>query len=336
MIFGRKKKPARKKTPKTLGQLLDNAFSNQLKKNPELLTEVALKQGAKKLGITFEKLDPSAEQKRNLKSRVVDQALRKIEEDPNLTERFVDSQIEEILGEGSGNGRYDDDIYPGSSLSQVLEDVDALEQLKEKLGGGSSSFASLFKDPAVATALLGLVQSIMGNNKIGPQEKLYIVNVDGQDRGISESEFRQLQSQGLLKPVAMIEAPHPTVEPDEEFPQPMIKKQILTEEHLSTEEEPDISTISGIFDINILTGYIELPPEEVVEQLSYDFDAGLEHAKFLWDFLSSANYDNVVQLIKPYESNTEVSYIIGKILSDEGKEWFEKVVELIKEKNQHG
>ena len=84
-------------------------------------------------------------------------------------------------------------------------------------------------------------------------------------------------------------------------------------------------------DLSAVNEWFELTPEDLVVQLKVEADSNVAQSKLAWGFLTTATYDGIVAMVTPYRSNPEVSGLIEKILSDEGKAWLERVLELVKE-----
>jgi len=141
------------------------------------------------------------------------------------------------------------------------------------------------------------------------------VSVDGQIRRISESQFKQLEQTGRISPVAAIETAKPVSEP----PKPELPK-----------TEPEIPEFV-LSNLETLASYLELTPEEFVEELSTMKDAEPTY-QLLWTYLSATTPEAVVKLIEPYSKHSQVGIYVEKLLTDEGKEWVKQVISIIKEK----
>ena len=81
----------------------------------------------------------------------------------------------------------------------------------------------------------------------------------------------------------------------------------------------------------MLASYLELVPEEFVEELSRMKDAEPTY-QLLWTYLSTTTPEAVVKLIEPYSKHSQVGIYVEKLLTDEGKEWVKQVISIIKEK----
>jgi len=308
-----KKRTYAKRPPKTLKQILSDAFSKELSKNPELMQQASIKHGAKELGIEFEKSDPIEQQKREIKAKIIERALKKIDENPELAEQFVNTTIEEIIGGGRGEGQgYGDGEGAGSILRQAIEELDDVEEFRERISGKAKGSAlGGLVDSETLKEVLRTIQSLRAPGGV-PQERIFVVQVNEELREVTETEYKRLIQQGLLRPIAALEAP---------------KEKLLSEEPTELELPEFIS--SNLIE---LASYLEQEPEDFIIQLEYEVQSNVPQSQLLWDFLSTVNYEDIVGLATPYKGHSQIGIYVEKILSEEGKVWFEKVIELIKTK----
>lgn len=284
------------------------------KDNPELENQYI----AKLMGIEIKPPDPVAEKKEEIKSKIVDKALEKISKDPELAEQFVTRQIEEIVGESTGKGT---EFYgePGSILRQAIEELEDVEEFRNKIGGKvkGSALGGLV-DSETVKEILKTIQAL--KTGVIPQERTYVVQINGEPTEVSESQYRQLVQSGQIKPIAALEEAKGL--PPEEKVEP-IKLEPELPEFIST-------------NLTELAGYLEQEPEDFITQLEYEVQAEIPHSQFLWGFLSNTTYEGIVNLVTPYREHSQVSVYVEKILSEEGKTWLEQVIVLIKEKESAG
>lgn len=313
----KKKRKYTRKPPKTLKQILGEAFSKQLEKNPDLLNNISLKHGVKELGLEFEKESQIEQRKREIESKIVDRAFRKIEENPELAEQFVETQIGKIIGEDHYEGRYSEDA--SSAIRRALDELEDVEEFKKKLGseGKGSALGGLIDSETVKEIVKLIRASVLASKGIPSEEfeePTVVVRHEGKLKRIPESQFNQLVEQGRIQPIGVLEAPKPSKEeaPPEIEPEPELPEFIST--YLET-----------------IAGMLELSPEAAVDQLQGEMEAGLEHSQFIWGFLTTATVDGVAQLVGPYRSHSVVGIYVEKLTSDEGKAWLEEVIRLIKE-----
>ena len=314
-----KKQPSYKRQPKTLKQILSDAFTKELNKNPELMQKISIKHGAKELGIEFETKDPVEEQKLQIRAKIIERALKKIDTDPELAEQFVETQIGEIMGEGKDRGgRYEDYGYsePGSTIRQALQELEDVEEFRDRLGGNKGAGPGGIITESTVTEFIKLVRSMIGKDRVEePSGRTYIIQVNGETREVTESQYKQLEAKGLIEPVATVKT---LKEPKEE---------VKPEE--SSKVESELPEFFSLLPLDEIVAWIELPPEEFVEQISNN---DVPSYQFLLEYLSKTTYDDIVKIISPYKDNSQVSYYIERLLSEEGKVWLEQVIALIKEK----
>jgi len=336
--FFRKKQATRRytKSPKTLKQILSDAFTKEVKKNPDLMRQLAFIEAGH--GDLLEKESPVEKSKREIDEYVTGQALQEIKENPEIAEEFIQQKLMTVIGgNNKRKGGHDIEYFdnsPISSLKQALEDIDDLSQLNEKLveigisksGNGGFLSGFTFKDlldaaPHIA-AMMGKGPPIDNGSQ---QEKTYIVRVNGADQELPESQYRQLVRTGKVRPVGEIAAPKVTQQPEQEQEEP-------------AQEEPAVKELPEILkevDFDRLAECMnDLSPQDFVDQLIREASEELEESRFLLGFFSTATYDNVVSLITPYKGNLEVDNLIDKILTDEGKIWLEEVIAIIQREEE--
>lgn len=316
LFGGKRRKTVRKLTPEQeerktelkRKQFLSDEYIQMAKSDSELKRQMV----AKEFNLIFPEKDPLKEQKHEINEIITTEALQILKNDPELKQQFGRKRIETIIGEApilsEGEG-----YPPGSAIGQVLEEIEEFDALKEKLGGGKGGgWGDLLKDPAVAISIVNLIKTLVGQGSAIPQEPTYVVQINGQPKKVTETEYKQLEAQGLIKPIAAIEAPQ--VPPEE------IKKEPKPEPpaFLSTMEE--------------FAWMLDLIPEDFVSQLESDIQEGLPQPQLFWNFLSSTDYEKVVELITPYKDNEQVGSYVEKLLSEEGKIWLEEVIKLVREK----
>lgn len=308
-----------KKRPKVLKDVLSDAYLSTLKKDPELLKEIAFRDAGH--ADVLERDRGAENQKKEIRKFVTSEALKKIKEDPELAEQFIEAQIADILSEGkSARARRatEPEFYgeSGSAIAQAVEEIDNIELLRDKLGRDKGKgLLSAFTDPEVIKGFLALLSGVRAGAPQSPV-RTYVVRVNGEEREIPEAQYRKLIQEGSLRPVAELEMPK-------------VKKEV--EEPIKEPEYPQLPDFLKGIDLPAVSEWLELTPQDFVTQLKVEVDTNVEQSKLIWGFLSTADYDGIVALITPYRSNPEVSESIEKILSDEGRKWVSEVLQLVKE-----
>ena len=324
--FGRKRIVTEKSKEKTLKQLCQEAFGNELKKNPELMRKVAFKE----MGYAdmIEDTNPASAQRTAIKNRVYEKALKQIEEDPDLAERFVGTAIEDIMSDGrKGRRGRDFEVLEsgsgGSSISQALEDIKSLEELKEALGSKGSGLASLVT-PELLIEVLRTVRDMSAKNTPQVEIPVYVVQVDGQMTKVTEPQYKQLLQEGRVKPLGAIEAPKaPVGVKVESKPVSEAMPGITSVINADTQETP-LDVLSSI-EPEELAGYLAMLPEEFVDNLRGE---GSTRSEFLIGVLTKATPEKIIEWITPYEDDANFGRYV-KHLCGEGKPWLVKVLEIL-------
>lgn len=323
-LFDRKRKRKYKRQPKTLKQILSDSLIREVNKDPELKRELALRESG--FADVIKKLDPVEIKKREFDTKATTRALDMLDDDEELAKEVYTAKLMQLIGEG-GKTKYkgsslEDFIQPGGNIAQVLEELEAYDELKDRLGGNkNSSWADLFKNPETVAALVGLLQSLGGGQAL-PKERVVVIEIDGKPTEVTESQYNRLLKENRVRPIGMIEAPKeeaPIIkEPAEPTPS--------TEEPIPEVELPKLESI----DLPSLVWMLELSPDEFVSQLHEDQEAGLPHASLLLEYLPNLDTNGVISRIEPYRSNSQAGPYIERLLTDEGKVWIEEVLARIK------
>lgn len=312
-MFWRKSQPVitpkkrSKKVVKTLEQIADESFLKIITKNPAIGNKFIQKLNEKKYGVTVED-DPVEEAQKELNTSIIRAALDVIKNDPTLKEELARSKAQEILGikahrSNRGEGKDDstemmfDDESP---ITKTLREMEEIDELKERLGGGNSSW-SFLKDPDVIKALLGFLVSMRGNGsepqiqervRQVPVKTYVITDSEGKMVELSESDYLKLKA-GTAKQL-------------EEKKEPEVKQETV-------QEDPILKLL-------------ELGPEDFVKEITAAAKSD-EQMKYIKDLLQSGKtFEDIKAMLEPYKDTPPYSIYIEKILSKE--EWCNKVIEL--------
>lgn len=326
--FGKEDKPKRRKSgPRkkvSLAEVCDKTLIRQAQDDKEWALQMALqKEGLKVDG-------PVEKQQKKIDEFITKKALEELESgESELLDDVVREKISTILGSGQKRrGRGESEYYePGSSISQALEEVESLSELREKLqelgmveGGGKGFFKGIsMKDILEA---LPFVSALTGRGG-EPPIRTYLVRIDGENREVTESQYRQLLQEGKIQPIAALESPKPKAPKEEPV------EEVLTEEVLA--EIPELPEFLQGVDFTIIEGWFEQEPEDFVINLKAEVDSELEQSMLAWGFLTTATYEGIVEKVTPYREHPEVGNLVQRVLSDEGKVWLTRVLELVKE-----
>ncbi len=363
-----KKKASTKRKPKTLKDILNDAYLRSLKKDPELLKEIAFRDAGH-----ADVLDRDREvedTKKQIKKHITNQALQRIQQDPELAEQFIEGQMDEIMNNGKPSTRSRRSKEPeylesgmgyGSSIEQALSEIDSLAELKTKLSelglsGGGEEEKGFFKGITMKDILTVLPYITgRGGDSNGPtqQQSDYriVVEIDGEPTSVTKEQYDKMLKQGTVKPVARL-ATKETKEPEKPTQEEEKKTENSDDEYAgiqtigSSSPEPetdkketadmlneiDVKGLMQEIDMDQFIAYFDLEPSNFVDLLENGVKQGDEASNFLWGFLTNVNYDGVVDLLGNYKDEPKVEKLLEKIRTDEGKEWLENVISLIKEK----
>ncbi len=188
------------------------------------------------LGIEIPVPDPVKEGRTKLQVAVIDKAIQQISENPELAKRISVQKLEEIIGikvdQGNEEGN-DREGYSRSSIGQFLQRLDELEEIKERLGPrqGGGFFGMYGNTIAqIALAVLGKISGIegvgnvgqlmgqFGNQPVSPV-RTYVVEIDGQNKELNETQYQLLLQQGKIRP--LVWGSHEGEEPSSQEPQPV-------------------------------------------------------------------------------------------------------------------
>ena len=305
---------------KTLEQkdkdLARKKFWERAKENPQLEDQFI----SKMLGFEIKTPNPIEQHRQEIATKVVKLALEKIENNPELTERFVNTQVEKIVGETPIG--FEGEGYQGSAISQALTEIKELDELREELGaGGKGNLLGGLVDSETIKKVIDLIISLKTTGVV-TQEPIYIVQVNGQPTKVTESQYRQLEQAGKLTPIATLEMPKE--QPEGEKPEEKLPGEISP--------EPELPAFLSTIALEEYSWMLDLTSLDFVIQLQSDLESELPYAQFLWDFLSKTDCDTIVGYVEPYKDNSQVGSYVEKLLSKEGKIWVEEVINLVKEK----
>jgi len=314
------------------------------KNNPELENAYI----SKLIGIDLRNVDPTEKQREEFNAAINISALELIKEDPDLKEELARQRAYDMLNvkrprHGDDEGlRYAEDDKP---ISRVLEELEQYEELRGRFGGDNKGILGGLIDKDV---MIQLIQTLgpMILSRAGqqpqlsappPERRIIVSNPEGQMVELSESQYNDWASKGMIRPIAAIAAPPEIEKPPETKTEPKKvepPKPPPAPPGTATQLSIGQSKLPEDFNFTTLAGYLELPPEEFVDQFGIEIEAGNEQAKMIWDFISISSYDTIYRMITPYQSDATVGMYVEKLLTPEGRKWVEEVVARIKEKSR--
>ena len=294
------------------------------------------------LGITLKPPDPDLKIKQEIKSLLTAEALATIQSDPGLKKELARRQVDIILGQEAIRPNEDGDGYTtGSPLDQVLSEIDTIDEVRKRLGGGRSGeggILSAFTDPEVLKAIFGFLSNARGQGSDVQPQQLFVISVDGKPTSVSRSQYDKLLQTGKLQPIAALitektegkgetKVASPSEDEDESI-SPIVSNGTPPAPQSEYKELPEFLKDT---DFSAAEEWLDYKPEEFIPQLKAEVDKGVKEAQLLWGFLTTATYEGIVNMITPYRTNPKVSILIEELLSDEGKVWIESVLQLVKE-----
>ncbi len=212
-----KKRTRTKRRPKTLKDILNDAYLSSLKKDPELLKEIAFRDAGH-----ADILDRDREvetTKKQIKKHVTEQALNRIQSDPELAEQFISDQVEDIMSNGKPSRRrtrepeyHDYGTGYGSSIEQALSEIDSLSELKTKLSElglieGGDKGQGFFKGVTLKD-IMEFLPHLTGkgadNGSTQQSEPRFVIEIDGKPTAVTESQYNKMLNQGKVRPVARL------------------------------------------------------------------------------------------------------------------------------------
>ena len=328
-LFG-KKKPATSRRPYRRKSVEETERAEELKRKRWAYDEAlkkakedpvfAAKWASKLTGIEIS-TDPTEKDKRELRKKITEMALDQINKNPELRERATQAEIESIIGEGSGSPFFSEEGFP-TSEGDFLSQLEYMERVKEKLGGGGIS-SLINKD--VAIEILKLIQGLavggikpprqletqQAPNLLDTKQRVYVIERDGKAVEISEEEFFKNLEQKMAKKegkkaasegVPQVETPESELDP---AAQDMIEEIIYA---IDTRE-----------------------PEHYVEELFARVQEGGEaYLANILTIASTLTFEEIVMKIIPYKDKVEYSIYVNKVLDNE--EWCTKALAAVREK----
>jgi len=286
-------------------------LSTELIKMAQEDTELKRQLIAKARGLDLKPPSAAEATKAKIQETISKAALEAINEDPELKAEFVKDEIGNIIGrsrrrttDGDSRGY---DFEPTNPLMEALESVDAMEQLKEKLGGGGGKGLSGLIDAEVITAFINNLPLILGRG--GPS-----LPPSFQVRDVERPRI-----QGAPTPPPQTPIPEPPLPPTVEE-MPPIDQSEPEEPFVVTEipqEEDGIDLLSWL-------PYLEQEPNVFVTELVEGAATENKISMFTMNFLRLRTVDEVLESFQPFKENEHLGEVITKLEAD--KSWLAEVI----------
>lgn len=168
-------KPKRIRTKKTIEEKLNDlagkALLEAMRKDPEVLRQYVMKQYGIDIRTPGERA--ISQVVGQTKFRVIAKAADDISEDPEVQEAMRDKLVGELIGVSphQHKAREESSQPRGnyhSQMDKILNDINKLEQLKERLGVNNNGLSKLLQNPDVIKFGLGIFQGLMSSLGLTP------------------------------------------------------------------------------------------------------------------------------------------------------------------------
>ena len=317
------------------------AFLEQVKNDPSMKRQLI----AKTFGLNLPEVDKAKENRDKIEATINEEALSTIMSDPDLKKRLAEKRVNEIVGAAEEDDKDENGYEIGDPVSEMMDRLDQDEELKRRLGVRNGEGLSGLITPEVLTEIIKMIgPALMGMKaqqqqpqiQIGQEparvtirEKIYVVQVNGENKELSEYDYKQYLAQGAIKPVQIATAVSETPKPE---PIKVIEPVAPPVQQLNEAPLPAFLTSPLIDDIGNI---MELQPEEVAEYIqSQAIDPTNKSAQIVWEFVKNAEYNVIINSVQNYRTHSKVGSYIQRLMTPEGKIWFEGVVKEVRRRSR--
>lgn len=216
-FFKKRIKKKRKRQRSTEEQKLDKAKLRRERYIEDALVEMAEQNPALKRQLVadtfgFKLPDPAEERKRELKAVIDDLVIRRIGDEPELARKIADAKLHQIMSEeGITTGSEEGSNRP-SPMRQLITRAKEIAELKELMGIKEPGFWDAVSKPEVLKGIFSLIPPIVslisgGKDISNTGEETVSVQINGEMKQITMSEFEKLKKDGRIKLVGAEEPP---------------------------------------------------------------------------------------------------------------------------------
>lgn len=318
----------------------------------------------KETGVEIKPTDELKQQERELDKKVTKMAFEEIECNDDLKKRATAMKIERILG-GDPREVYGEEgqYYPYEGERGSLDTIREYRELEREFGSSTGAL-SFLKDPEVISQLLVTLRSFLPANAgaavsgAGNGEgRTIVVEVEGKLIEMSPEAYEAYRAQreqlrlaqSKLKQLPGGEAPDVETEGQAEGKSETAGGLTVEDEHEEAgitpivadkqseavqatagevkPEEVDIDEFLPFAEI-IANAMEEGTPEQFAKDLAASAKGGNQDAQMLLMFLSTVTYDQLIELVKPYEQTEGLVQYIKKLTDN--KVWVEEALASIR------
>lgn len=322
-LFGRNRKPPRK-TPgrKSLTtdeqerklklkerQFQHDEYMKMLRESPELKRQAV----AEAFHLDLKVLDPTEQRKQEITSKITELALKKIDEDPELAERFAKVEIERIIGaaETFVEGLEGEASSPARQLLEQMEDLD---EIKRKFGGGG--LISNLLNPETIQSFFEVLPTLINKNLT---QTRYVIEKGNEVVEMDTAGYKQYLEEKARKRLTV--APEEVTRVEEKVEEPKVEPEAVKAKE----------TIS--LNISAWLPYLDEVPEQFVSDMSMlaegEDEEQAKQAQFVLNLLREKSADEIIELLQPFKENPEFKEAIEKL--EERQYWLEGVINLLSE-----
>jgi len=325
-LFGRSEPPKKKRPRKSVAEKekeLDlkrkkvefDGLMELIKDDPSVKRQLV----AETFHLDLKKADPAEEKKRKIEDKITSLAFDRIGQDDELTEDLVKSALESIIGGPRKRRRGDDDggyQEYSSPISQLLEELDSYEELKERFGGKGDGLLGGIWDPEVTKTLVQTILPLLLSRvqqpglQSGPAPTIREI-----PREALQPPPRPVLEQPVAEEIPPPPPPEPAPEPEVEPPAPSTS---FVQNYVPDEpEEEGINLIDWI-------PFLDEEPGAFVTELLEGVALEKPVAKFTADFLRQRTTEAVLEAFQPFKQNEQLGEVIATL--EANREWLDGVI----------
>ena len=150
--------------------------------------------------------DQTEKRRQELVAYIDEIAIRRINEDPELARRITDARIRQVMEEMGLKFEGEEWRKKPLSTKELIEKFKEINELKEVLGVKEPGLLDAFTDPQVITSFLAMIREVfMKEQPPAGNQGIVLVQENGEERLITEEEYRELKAQAQSKSLGNVE-----------------------------------------------------------------------------------------------------------------------------------